>query len=228
MNKILFKNGACGDCSTTCKTCTGPTFSDCITCIPDNKLALSSGSCACHPTCNTCSGPLITNCITCFNSVDEVGGVCDYGYIGPCSWYCKTTTYAPDGMNGWAFIEDPVNQSYSNLYCSGPGITDCIESRYGYIDATANVPCDAGCRVCMVAGSCTECFDEDVDPSDCSGAACPANCYYCTGSTCHKCSPGYILNGSTCDPHDWTGVHASCYDLTNDGTQCFQCRNLAT
>ena len=54
----------CLACSSSCKTCSGPTSSDCLSC--NSTYNLLNGTCyQCDSSCKTCSGPSSTDCLSC-------------------------------------------------------------------------------------------------------------------------------------------------------------------
>jgi hypothetical protein len=59
-------DGNCHQCADSCRTCSGPLETQCLTCYEHGKLDISSGKCnECHETCLECSGYFEDNCLSC-------------------------------------------------------------------------------------------------------------------------------------------------------------------
>ena len=60
-------------CVSPCENCTGPTASECLSCVTNYTLASTTCNPVCVTDCATCSGPFATDCLTC-NSNYELAG----------------------------------------------------------------------------------------------------------------------------------------------------------
>jgi hypothetical protein len=165
----------CSTCHSSCRTCSGPSSTECYSCTSPNFMVVTNMSCVpacpiqmyynatemkclnCDPSCAHCSGPGITECTQCMSA----------GY----------------------FIQ--VNSSLCDLGCANRSYIDPGNS-------TNCQPCDDTCETCIgpTDHHCDSCYDPQVLDYDLSCQAfCSPNyfadynrrCVQCTYS-CKNCS----------------------------------------
>lgn len=222
----------CPSCHYSCRSCTGPSASQCIDCWTTGHRTIDINSCfcdlkfydaagpvcvACHYSCLTCTGASNNNCLTCkatdFREVNSVLNTC------PCmiEYYNNNT-------------DKCVLCHYSCWTCSGPGTTNCLTCNttveFRIKDASNSCPCSLGyydsgsqvCSICHVTCSgcdgpgrndCTSCDNAKyraIMPGECK---CIAN-YYEINVTCYQC-------------------HYTCFNCTGGAmNECLNCNPLTT
>ncbi|EAS04209.2 zinc finger lsd1 subclass family protein, partial (macronuclear) [Tetrahymena thermophila SB210] len=210
-------NQLCSSCDPSCKTCSGPSSSNCLTCsrgliLHDNECINScpeqfyydvvNDICSpCNSKCLTCSGSGSDNCLSCkLNTyLDPSTHRCVEGcnknqYIDHVSKECKQcdilckTCYGPDSNNC--------------LSCEGPDlfyqeifkkcVQDCDKNQYkNEVNQTCST-CDPQCATCFGPGS-NNCL------------SCPRNLILSLGQCVEVCPVSYYKNSDIneclpCDP----------------------------
>lgn len=204
-----FSTANCPACNSSCLTCDGPNFDDCISCSDGFYLTDNSTCEACDESCLTCNGATNANCTSCDASKLLDDGHCDTP-PPTCHETCLECkgTLATDCIScpdNWELTEDGTCEKI-----------DCIAFDY-YHDETTNSEgpsscsgdCDCnGARRCGPSGYCDSCIAvAEAYPSTYLFSDCPVcdvSCKDCDGPSSHNCT--------VCD----TGI-----SLFNG--QCIQC-----
>ncbi|KAL4470078.1 hypothetical protein ABPG72_008737 [Tetrahymena utriculariae] len=238
----------CTNCDISCKTCSGPTYDECLTCDTTRKLTPSGAgnicpcndgfyetnqpSCKqCHYSCLTCDGPNNYNCLTCL-----VGSNRQNGQIPLCP--CQNYFY-DDGIS-----QNCVACNYQCAQCllGQPNVcTSCLLSDYrvynpltqkcdcirGYYDKNISLcdKCDPQCVTCQgVSNQCLTCDGLKYRTLDPLSNKCVCQPGYFSNDTnnldlCQKCQS--IC--ATCD--NKTGLCITCSGSNRDFTQNCKCQS---
>jgi hypothetical protein len=129
---ILVGDGICESCQSSCKTCSGSSETECLTCYPtkvfffnscwascpdgsSDYILVGDGICeSCHSSCKTCSGSSETECLTCYPT--------KVFFFNSCWASC------PDGSSDYILVGDGICESChsSCKTCSGSSETECL------------------------------------------------------------------------------------------------------
>ncbi|CAG9324576.1 unnamed protein product [Blepharisma stoltei] len=228
---------ACGNCHATCKSCSGPLSTQCISCMDSSIILATIGSCSCKSNeYMVQKNPLL--CETC----DDLCKTCNGPTSGDCLT-CKNSTFSPSAIPG--FCACKANQfisQYSPLLCKncdsscntciGSGKNDCLTCK-DFSIALLNPPeaCSCDSSQYIAAKSPLVCMDCDISCSSCSGPG-SDDCLACadssislflTPNSCTCKNSQYIISKSplicgNCDPSC-----ASC--IGSKSNQCTSCLN---
>jgi hypothetical protein len=190
-------------CDTTCKSCSGKTASDCLTCYQGQ--ALNGGQ------CQGCTDP---NALTCLPTNVGFVSVCKLGYSS--AFYIVNGTVQNGGTC------QPCGLNCLKCDQNGPGTCDLNKCFEGYVQLSGTTNCSA----CF--GGCPQCSTSDLSfclrcPTGQFGAngvctPCGATCATCTNSTdCATCAIGLQLFGGVC-----YSVPTGCVSLSS-ATACSSC-----
>ncbi|CAG9319085.1 unnamed protein product [Blepharisma stoltei] len=230
----------CGNCDSSCSTCSGSGASNCLTCV-NSAITISSppGSCSCgtsqymisqspltcgncDSSCKTCNGSGTSNCLTCANSAITIASP-----PGSCS--CGTSQYM--------ISQSPLtcgNCDSSCKTCNGSGTNNCWTCANSAI--TISSPpgsCSCGTSQYMISQSPLTCGNCDSSCSTCNGSG-ANNCLTCANSAITIASPPgscscgtsqYMISQSplTCGNCD-----SSCSTCSGSGANnCLTCANSA-
>lgn len=176
----------CISCSSTCATCSGPTDTDCKSCLSPNILYLStcyskcpiqtyfsSPTCIpCDTTCAECSGSNADQCLSCSGSLYLSGTEC----VSTCQ--------------GGTYLEDQICMACDPLCaaCSGSAKTQCDS-------------CTPGLNRVLQGNECvcdTGYFENSVGTCD----ICDPTCKTCVDNDkkCTSCDAPLIMNSDACVP----------------------------
>lgn len=165
-----FTQNICSPCDIACKSCTGPTSSECVACqIGYYQQPSSSTTClsTCPSThwadifdniCRACD----TACLTCFGSSSSECNSCKPNYFrqSPTSTTCKTTCPSGYFKNFTEMVCIPCNPACS--VCSGTENTACTACNSGYYlqinSATCLNTCQVGYIAAPWANACSPCY----------------------------------------------------------------------
>jgi hypothetical protein len=206
---------ACLPCSPRCRTCTGPSQSDCVLCESGAALSPSTaspgqcicvnqesymvsytGAClACHPSCLTCSGPAATDCLTCkpdatlFTSPGECR--CADGKYMLANGTCAACHPSCRSCTDLSHLSCKACYSSASLNPSSTGQCTCSSSST-YLDLSSSLP---SCQPCH--SSCLKCSG----PSFTNCTVCGSGATLTDTGTC-LCQSGYTFStpGPDCIP----------------------------
>jgi proprotein convertase subtilisin/kexin type 5 len=161
-------------CHSTCKTCDGPTETDCLSCHPWSVYNSGLKSCEipCHGNCETCFGTAVNQCMTCAAPlVISTESRC-------CHASCLT-------------CYDIIDEA-------------CVTCHPGFFLGTLNdmcEGCDASCVTCSGSANnqCLTCPSTSFLNGSNECEACHSSCDTCNGasdSDCLTCEESTFLNGS--------------------------------
>jgi hypothetical protein len=169
---------ACLLCYASCRSCTGPSASDCIECT-DNMYLSSSKTCTplpgffkkpdklsgiCHQSCLTCSGSGSNNCLSCNSGASWSAGYCGCsglfklsatGFCYGCASRCMScNSYSDNSMNTCASCVSPFTLTNKNT-CE-PSAGNYIQTTTGF---TTLSTCQGDCQRCSITPYlCTVCL----------------------------------------------------------------------
>ena len=143
----------CFNCDTSCLTCLGTTYSDCLSCNSSNVLQIVSAPAG---TCTPCTGDgyntVASGCVTCAASCRQCGSTpvdankCTACYTLSLNKYlindqctdCSTPGFFIDQKNGVSFCKkcDPSCKT-----CSGPQVNQCTSCPTDRFKFQANNTC---------------------------------------------------------------------------------------
>ena len=184
----------CKACDAGCKTCSGPSATDCLTCYSGTYLLSLNNSCvscnvdgyfadtstqtcqSCDPSCKTCTGSSDTSCLSCYSGKYWLS-------LNNSCVDCSINGYFIDVSTQACIACDPSCQT-----CSGSSATNCLSCFSGKYMLEQN----NSCLSCDVDG-----YYQDTSTQTCQ--TCDSSCKTCTGSTasnCLSCYSGMQLNQS--------------------------------
>jgi proprotein convertase subtilisin/kexin type 5 len=168
-------------CHKTCKTCSGPSASQCLTCVHPNA-ALSGGVCKCasgffsspdatnciksecSEDCKTCAGGSETDCMTCHEHAGLAG-------VAPAACVCASGFFPNPHAGDCTTCHDSCNE------CNGQSQYSCMSCKSN-ASLTGSAPAACGC-------------DTDYAPNphagNCEIIGCHPTCGTCQGSGQNKC-----------------------------------------
>jgi hypothetical protein len=214
-----FLTKLCEACHSTCGTCAGPSFDQCLTCktplMPKNGFCgcaagaflSSTGECLpCSTSCNTCVDTANT-CVTCKQGATLVGHTC----------VCTATSGNCGG---------PVCHS-SCLTCSGTAIDECQSCRAGSFMSNGMCKCPSG-KVMKSDGTCVNCHPTCLTCTSELDTACTSCKPKASLSTTGKCTCNNSYD--TIDATSGLCVSGICHPtcslcLADDATKCLVCKN---
>ena len=189
----------CLGCDSSCRTCSGSTSNQCLTCPIHFVLILISGSngyCApCDSTCETCFGVSANECQTCTGL--------RYFYKNYCVTICPDTTVA----NLISHNCDSCMQGCKS--CTLIALNLCATCLNNYFMSSGTcLPCDKTCKTCSNSynDNCLSCFANAVLSQG-----------YCI------CASGFYCIGSDCSYNCWS-CDFTCLTCDNKGN-CLSCVN---
>ncbi|EAR95046.2 TNFR/NGFR cysteine-rich region family protein (macronuclear) [Tetrahymena thermophila SB210] len=168
----------CSTCDPKCKTCSGNTLNNCLSCsgslylygntcvadCPSGKYQnTNNNTCSsCNSSCTTCSGPDPNNCLSCSNSL----------YLNSsnntCVSICPNGTYQNSSGN----ICSACHTTCAT--CSGPLINNCLT-------------CSGSLQLNQTTHTCTSSCPSGTYSSSGSCSSCNPNCFTCYGSQSNNC-----------------------------------------
>ena len=232
----------CSTCHTTCTTCSGGLFNNCLTCAKPSYLYFYSNECrnvcpdGTYPDgskiCQNCN----LRCSKCTSSTFTTCSACNNGY------YLKSTTcYDSAGCmtnNGWP--NDTGNECSSCnsrcLTCTGANSNQCTG-------------CDqTTIYKFLLSNQClTACSTGTYPDGSNICQTCNTRCTKCTASgftNCQQCASGFYLKSTTCydssgclGSNGWPnsstntcdGCHSDCLSCTGpNSNQCSSCNQLTS
>ena len=215
----------CPPCDDTCKTCSGPSNTDCTSCETGFFLD-KDGTCEpCDKSCATCDGPADTDCQTC-----PIGYV--LGDKGDCVVPCDPSCDTCDGPSDTDCITCPPTSYLSGGKCIDVPV--CVKLDFHHDESTNalgpnkcynDCDCDSS-RRCGPDGVCRECMYLAVlYPTQYLKETCPPcddSCHSCQGPSaqdCTSCDSDKVLIGGVCEPCDYTCL--TCNDVNSNN--CLSC-----
>ena len=121
---------ACYNCDITCKTCSGPLDTECVSCHPWATLNITTGKCEepCHASCATCTGPGINECVTCTDvtAVLTASNYCCHSTCLSCSGSLATECTSCPASKYLTTTNKCDACDVSCLTCNGATATDCV------------------------------------------------------------------------------------------------------
>lgn len=195
-------------CHPTCSTCSGSTFSECLSCYPGFALSALSTCLPCDPTCETCDLPSdSTKCLTCVGTaiVTDPPAAC----ICPTDSYWTTSPYQCTLCAAVCLTCSGTATTCTN--CKGNASLDgatckCDLFFFADPDASQCSPCQSSCKTCGNSGDCLTCVSPAMWFYTTQLCYCtenyytlttPRNCLPCH-STCFSCFGGLITDCKSC------------------------------
>ena len=226
---IVSTTQTCEACDASCKTCSGSTATDCLSCYTGQYLLAANSSCvscnvdgyyqdtetqtckACDTSCQTCSGSAATNCLSC-----------------PTGKYLLASNNSCVSCNVDGYYQDTLTQTCEACDTS---CQTCSES-----SATSCLSCYSGKYMLAVNNSCVSCningYYQDTVTQTCE--ACDTSCKTCSGSAstnCLSCDTGkYLLAANnSCVSCDVDGYYQDTLAQTCNecDTSCQTCSGSA-
>ncbi|XP_013861969.1 proprotein convertase subtilisin/kexin type 5 [Austrofundulus limnaeus] len=214
--------GACQPCHKTCLKCAGPQSQDCISCA--SSRALDGGRCVaacakgkyqfggqchlCDHACATCVDAGPANCTSC--DTDKFG-VERYLHKGTCLDACPEAFYhtaesscEPCSENCHVCTSPNHCLTCNSSYYVSDGVCMKLECGEGEVedpDYEDCVPCEEGCRKCVLYNPrhCLSCTEGFYNFQDGCYKTCPAKTYTVEGEmTCAPCDDSCM----SCDQHE--------------------------
>ncbi|CAG9323916.1 unnamed protein product [Blepharisma stoltei] len=177
-------------CDSSCASCNGTSYKDCITCANSTRVLAYPGQCYCtssqylisevpyscgdcYSACSTCVGPNYNDCLSCSGQSITLAGS-----PGFCS--CNSTQYIK--------TKSPLECAdcdSSCLTCSRSGKYNCLSCSSGFV-LEKDGSCTCGEGKTFYNGYCTDCTDE--------------RCSNCTSSPdiCLSCFSPFVIGGRGC------------------------------
>lgn len=195
-------NHICGQCDSSCLTCSGQYAENCTSCSSTATLrywllsmcwSVCPGGYYSNDTINACViCPVELHCGNCsyYNVSDSVKcSSCAYSYYlqvstSTCSSACNSNQYANKANNTCGSC-DPACAS-----CSGPASSNCLSCPSGYLQTNLTG------SYCLAA-----CSSVGYTQSGSSCLRCDSSCYTCTGTAineCSSCPNGTFLSSNYC------------------------------
>ncbi|EWS75215.1 leishmanolysin family protein (macronuclear) [Tetrahymena thermophila SB210] len=217
-------------CHSSCKTCTGPSQSNCTSCF--DSFYLDNNQCqTCLSPCDNCSISQ-DNCTSCINGYNLNSNKCEI----ICDSSCQTCS-APKSPNSCTSCKDgfyldkgqckPCQSPCSKCSSSETQCTDCI-SNYKLASNQCIPICDKSCKNCskpIDSNFCLSCFDGYyLSGSQCLKCNSPCETCETNSSKCLTCQTGYQLslkNPNTCEP----SCDSSCLTCSSNSNPnaCLSC-----
>ncbi|KAL4502619.1 hypothetical protein ABPG73_014376 [Tetrahymena malaccensis] len=217
-------------CHTSCKTCSGPSQSNCTSCF--DSYYLDNNQCkACLSPCDNCSQSQ-DNCTSCINGYTLNTNKCEIN----CDSTCQTCS-APKDSSSCTSCKDgfyldkgkckPCLSPCSKCSNSETQCTDCI-SNYKLESNQCKPVCDKSCKSCsnpVDSNSCLSCFDGYyLSGSQCLKCNSPCATCVTNSSKCLTCQTGYQIsqkNPNTCEPQ----CDSSCLTCSSNSNPnaCLSC-----
>ncbi|EAS02481.2 hypothetical protein TTHERM_00629930 (macronuclear) [Tetrahymena thermophila SB210] len=201
-----YSDGQCKKCHSSCKTCSGGQYNQCLTCfegstllddktcftctINDGKYIDDSKNCKqCHYSCKTCNGGSELNCLTCKGNLilDNQSKRC----------VCNLSNCIECSLDGFSCLK--CKEGYVGRDCS-----ECNIAQGKYIFNNICKSCDSSCQTCSgpLKTDCIDCKIQafKVDPINKLCQCTIENCQTCDldGIECIKCIDGYTLKDKKC------------------------------
>jgi len=180
----------CGNCSSVCASCTGPSDAECTECSPASFIVQTNGSAV------QCT----EQCIEFVNVDRECVGLCAAGQYQNRSDIENTT-----------FCLDCSAMCAPNTNCSGPEPTQCSECRFVRYQSECTTECPQGTYLANNNNTCQMCHPLCDVSAGCTGPL-PTECRRCanfsiasriTGQLCvESCPNDYYVSGTSCLPCD--------------------------
>jgi len=193
--------GSCQSCDPLCKTCLGPSTSQCLSCS-ENAFFDGTECAQCDSSCATCSGATETDCLSCnggdyFFNGEACSSTCDYPLIADISDPLKPTCTSSCDSDHYLFKDGTCPSTCPSTYHAfeAHGSKFCYEycSAGMYYVPSTDTNADGVC----VTGSCPATgYYQDNTPRYCKPckdslcASCPTN----NGETCQACQSGSLLD----------------------------------
>ncbi|KAL4503914.1 hypothetical protein ABPG72_022544 [Tetrahymena utriculariae] len=217
-------------CHSSCKTCSGPSQSNCTSCF--DSFYLDNSQCkACLSPCDNCTKSQ-DNCTSCINGYTLNTNKCEI----TCDSSCQTCS-APKNPNNCTSCKDGfyLNKGQCKS-CQSPcskcsnaetQCTDCIPN-YKLESNQCKPVCDKSCKNCsnpINNNSCLSCFDGYyLSGSQCLKCNNPCATCITNSSKCLTCQTGYQLsqkNPNTCEPQ----CDSSCLTCSSNSNPnaCLSC-----
>ncbi|KAL4493856.1 hypothetical protein ABPG73_010134 [Tetrahymena malaccensis] len=237
--------GQCNKCHSSCKTCSGGQYNQCLSCF-EGSILLDDKTCytctlndgyyiddsknckQCHYSCKTCNGGSELNCLTCKGNliIDSKTKKC----------VCNLSNCIECSLDGFSCIK--CKEGYAGKDCSV-----CNTTQGNYIDNNICKSCDGSCKTCSgpLETDCIDCKVEafKINPISKLCQCTLENCLTCdlNGVECIKCIDGYTLKDKKCTFCDTNNgyfidslnicqqCHSSCMKCNGPNeTNCEQCK----
>ncbi|EAR90506.3 zinc finger lsd1 subclass family protein (macronuclear) [Tetrahymena thermophila SB210] len=236
-NSNQFKNTAnqtCSLCDSSCSTCQGPSYTNCLSCtgntyLYQNQCILNCPSnyygnnqnkqCTqCDPTCYLCNGGANNNCLSCQNGryLDQT--------LKQCVLNCNSNQYV-DANSGQCM------QCHSSCQtCNGPLISNCKSCKSGLFlqDSQCKPICDGSYFGDVMTNTCQPCFNscktcDGPNNNNCLSCLAPSLFFQQSSKTCvSTCEINQFKNTNN---QSCSSCHSTCSTCSGpNDINCLSCQ----